>query len=168
MTVAEMLVAIAIIGTGLVALSAAIPLASYGIQEGSQLSTATFLANQRLEQVRNALWQAAQPPPPAVPIVPAADNLGVSVPATAAPTNGAVTTFPDENPVPAPYTNYTRTVRVTDCSVNPGCGIVPLTPSLADLRQVTVTVSYRPMTGVGVAPAGTTKSAIVTLYITKR
>jgi hypothetical protein len=31
-----------------------------------------------------------------------------------------------------------------------------------------VTVSYWPMTGVGVAPATSTKSAIVTMYITKR
>ena len=52
MTVAEVLIAVVIIGVGLVALSSAIPLAAYGIQEGNQLSTATFLANQRLEQIR--------------------------------------------------------------------------------------------------------------------
>ncbi len=61
MTVAEVLIASAIIGTGLVALSAAIPLASYGLQEGSQLSTASFLATQRIEQVRNARWEAGPP-----------------------------------------------------------------------------------------------------------
>jgi hypothetical protein len=37
-----------------------------------------------------------------------------------------------------------------------------------DLRRVTVTVTYRPMTGVGVAPVGTTKPAMVTMYIAKR
>ena len=57
MTIAEVLIASAIIATGLVALSAAIPLASYGLQEGNQLSTATFLATERMEQVRNASWR---------------------------------------------------------------------------------------------------------------
>jgi len=36
------------------------------------------------------------------------------------------------------------------------------------MRQVTVTVSYRPMTGVGVSAAGSTKSAIVTMFLAKR
>ncbi len=160
MTLVEILIAVAIIGTALVALSAAIPLAAYGIQEGNQLSTATFLANQRMEQVRYALWQAS----------PVKDCLGVSASATAAPVAATgcgaanTVTFPDELPVPAPYASYNRTVRVTDCSVAPGCsGIVN-----ADLRQVTATVSYRPMTGIGLAAAARTKSAVVTMYITKR
>ena len=164
MTVVEILVAVAIIGVGLVALSAAIPLAAYGIQEGNQLSTATFLANQRLEQSRNATWQAAQPAP-AVPALAAVDKLGVSSPDTAAPVgDGGVITFPDETPIGAPYAGYTRTVRIRSCDVGLGCGTI----IHADLRQVTVTVSYRPMTGIGVAPAGTTKSAVVTMYIAKR
>lgn len=155
MTVAEVLIASAIIGTGLVALSAAIPLASYGLQEGNQLSTATFLATQRMEQVRNARWEAG---------LPLTDDLGVSANGTTAPVRGAVTTFPDEAPIGEPYASYRRTVRIMDCGAGAGCsGIVN-----ADLRQVTVTVSYRPMTGVGVAPATSTKSAVVTMYITKR
>ncbi len=129
MTLAEVLIAVAIIGVGLVALSSAIPLAAYGIQEGNQLSTATFLANQ------------------AAPVG-----------------DGGVTTFPDEVPLGAPYDGYTRTVRITSCDVGLGCGGIVH----ADLRQVTVTVSYRPMTGIGVAPAATTKSAVVTMYVTKR
>ena len=153
-TLTEIMIAVAIIGVGLVALMSAIPIAAYGIQEGSQLSTATFLANQRMEHFRNATWQAAPP----------VDNLGISADSTTAPVSGAVTTFPDENPVGAPYTGYTRTVRITNCGVAPGCsGIVD-----AGLRQVTVTVSYRPMTGIGVAPAGTAKATLITMYITQR
>lgn len=158
MTVAEILIAIAIIGVGLVALSSAIPIAAYGIQEGNQLSTATFLANQRLEQVRNALWRAN-------PTV--VDNVGISASATAAPVSGATVTFPDEtaggNPISG-YGNYSRTVRVTDCSVGAGCSSVVN----ADLRQATVTVSYRPMTGVGMAATAATKSVVLTMYIAKR
>jgi prepilin-type N-terminal cleavage/methylation domain-containing protein len=151
MTLAEILVAIAIIGIGLAALAAAIPLAGYGIQEGSQLSTATFLANARLEQARNATWTAT----------PAADNLGVSSGDTA-PQSGGVTTLPDETPVAAPYSAYTRRVRIVNCGAGAGCGgIVD-----ANLRQVTVTVTYTPLTGIGQSP--TTKAATVTILIAKR
>jgi hypothetical protein len=36
------------------------------------------------------------------------------------------------------------------------------------MRQATVTVSYVPMTGVGGAAAGATKSAVVTLIISQK
>jgi hypothetical protein len=53
-------------------------------------------------------------------------------------------------------------VRVTSCAA--GCnGIAD-----AGLRQVTVTVSYRPMTGQGLAPDGTAKPATITMYIARR
>ena len=165
LTLTEIMLAVAIISVGLAGLLSAIPIAAYGIQEGRQLSTATFLANQRVEQVRNATWQAAWPPPPDPATVPPVDTLGVSAPITTAPVgDGGAVTFPDENPVAGPYAGYTRTVRITDCAVAPGCnGIVS-----AGLRQITVTASYRPMTGIGVAPAGTSKSAVITMYITQR
>jgi len=153
MTVVEVMVAVVILGVGLAALSSAIPIAAYGIQEGNQLSTAVFLANQRMEQVRNSTWQAS----------PAVDKLGVSASSTSAPVSGEVTTFPDESSVAAPYTGYRRTVRICDVGVGWCNGTV-----YTGLRQVTVTVSYRPMTGVGVAAASTTKSAIVTMYISQR
>lgn len=166
MSLAEILVACVIIGIGLVGLLSAIPMASYGLQEGRQLSTATFLANQRLEQVRNAAWTSTPLPPP-----PPGGNdcLGKSASSTVAPTspacNGAaVTTFPDEAPLLPPYGDYTRTVRIIDCSVGAGCGGV----TDATLRQVTVAVSYRPATGVGVAASGTTKSAIVSMLVAQR
>jgi type II secretory pathway pseudopilin PulG len=155
MTLAELAIAVAIIGVALVALSSAVPIAAYGIQEGNQLSTATFLAGQRMEQARVALWQRNPP----------VDTLGVSVPAAAAPVGdrGAIT-FPDETPVAAPYAGYHRSVRITSCGVAPGCsGVIG-----AGLRQVTVTVTYRPMTGVGVAAAGAAKSAVLTMYIGQR
>ena len=155
MTVPEILAAVVVIMVALVALASAIPLSAYGIQEGSQLTTATFLANQRLEQVKLKQWT----------LKPVVDDVGVSASATAAPQKaGAITTFPDESPVAAPYTQFTRTVRITDCGIGAGCGGVVH----AGQRQVTVTVSYRPLTGQGQAAAGTTKSAIVTLVVAKR
>ena len=158
-TMIEILIAVAIIGVGLVALSSAIPIAAYGIQEGNQLSTATFLANQRLEQVRNAEWRAAQG------VAPAVDTLGLSPSDTAAPAgDGDLITFPDEIPLEAPFGGYTRTVRIAGCDEGGGCGGI-VSP---DLRQVTVTVTYQPMTGIGVAAPTATKSAIVTMYIARR
>ena len=56
MTVPEILAAVVVIMVALVALASAIPISAYGIQEGSQLTTATFLANQRLEQVKLKQW----------------------------------------------------------------------------------------------------------------
>lgn len=160
MSLAEILVASVIIAIGLVGLLSAVPVASYGIHEGRNLSTATFLANQRLEQVRNAVWTAS----------PANDCLGTSAPSTAAPTsaacNGAgVTAFPDEATMAAPYGDYTRTVRITDCGAGAGCGGIVYS---SDLRQATVTVSYTPMTGAGGVSTGSTKSAIVTMLVAKR
>ncbi len=154
MTLAEVLAAAALVGIGLVALASAIPLAAYGIQEGNQLSTATFLANQRMEQVRSASWATS----------PAVDNLGSSPSTSTAPQSGGATTFPDESPLAAPYSGYTRTVRIRDCSLAGGCSGV----QDPGLRQVTVTVTYAPMTGVGQAASGTTKSAIVTMLVSKR
>jgi hypothetical protein len=150
--------ATAIIGIGLAALAAAIPIAAYGIHEGNHLSTATFLANQRLEQIRNAAWEQG---------TPCADKVGVSASATVAPTStcaGAAVTFADETPLAAPYASHSRTTRITSCGVGAGCnGIVH-----GDLRQVTVTVTYQPMTGMGLSPTGTAKVTTVSMYLAKR
>src|SRR5262245_58497105 len=153
MTVAEMLAGAAVLGIGLVRLASAIPVAGYGIQEGNQLSTATFLANQRLEQVRVARWEGGL-----LPI----DKIGVSASATAAPMAGGVVTFPDESPMAAEHAQYNRRVRITDCGVGAGCaGIVD-----AGLRQIVVTVDYIPLTANGVATQR--KGAVVTMYLSQR
>jgi type II secretory pathway pseudopilin PulG len=157
MSLAEILIACVIVSVGLVGLLSAVPTASYGIQEGRQLSTATFLANQRLEQVRNAVWTQC----------PAVDTLGVSAPATVAPNVGALVTFPDESPMAAPYTDYTRTVRITDAQPGDPCVGGVGGPNVG-LRQIVVTVSYRPSTATGLAAAGSTKSAIVTIMAAER
>ncbi len=165
MSLAEILIACVIIAVGLVGLLSAVPTASYGIQEGRQLSTATFLANQRLEEVSKAQWIQCRDEDGAGGAAPTTvDFLGVSAPATAAPTDALATvTFPDESPMAAPYGDYTRTVRIIDLQPADPCG----GPNYG-LRQVVVTVSYRAMTGAGLAAGGTTKSAIVTMLIAEQ
>lgn len=128
-TLPEILIATVLIGLGLVGVMIVVPVAAVGIQDGSQTSLATFLAQQRLEEARHRTWTAAE------------DCLGVSASATDEPapagTCGGSTaaTFTDEAPVTG-YTQYSRVTRITD--VEDG------------LRRVTVTVSYQPITGTGV------------------
>jgi hypothetical protein len=154
MSLAEILVASTLVGVGLTGLLSAVPLAGYGLHEGQSLSTATFLASQRLEEVRSAQWTQS----------PVADSLGVSASSTTAPVAGAGVTFPDEAPMAAPYAGYTRTVRITDCGVGPGCGGI----INSGMRQVVVSVSYTPVTGTGQAAAGTTKTATISLLMAQR
>src|SRR5207253_7601218 len=107
----------------LLGLASIVPISSYGIQEGNQISTAAFLAEQRLEQVKTAVWTAN----------PAVDCLGVSSNAslggnfppttytgTCHPTPGGAprTSFPDKPPsanqAASPRTALAnRTVRST-------------------------------------------------------
>ena len=165
MTLAEILVATVIISVGLVGLAIVIPLSSYGVHEGNALSTATFLAEQRLEEVRNADWTA-------VPAVTDCIGLGdAAAPTTttctrAVPTSctsgTACTTYPDEADV-AGYTGYSRQVRVLDC-LTVGCAGI----NNADMRLVRVTVSYRPISGVGGSAATAAKSAVLELLVTRR
>jgi prepilin-type N-terminal cleavage/methylation domain-containing protein len=157
-TLAEVLVAAVIITLAFVALGRMVPLAGYGVQQGYQASTATFLADQKLELIKDVPWVSA----------PANDCLGVSASATAAPTvpatatctfgvttvngGGALPWAADENSTAITnFSGYARQVRVTDCGSGAGCmGIVD-----AGMRLVTVIVSYTPMTGIGTATSAT-------------
>jgi hypothetical protein len=149
---AEVLAAVALIAIGLAALASAIPVAGAAVSEGAKLSTATFLAGARLEEVRAAAWSTAPP----------LDRLGVSGAALSAPQNGGTTTFADEAPLPDPFAGYSRQIRILHCGLPPGCGAV----ISARLRQVTVTVTYRPVTPSGVAPLDKTVS--ITTLVAER
>jgi len=146
LTLAEIVVAVAIVGVGLVGLAVVIPVSSYGVQEGGQLSTATFLGEQMIERARAAAWSAD----------PALDCLGVSAgdaaprPSEATCHGAGTTQFPDETRGVPGHAAYERVVRVTGCEVAPGCAGV----TGAGLRRVTVTVRYTPLAaGGGLAPS---------------
>ena len=144
-TLAEVLIAAAILALGLAALMSVVPVASYAVQDGNQTTTATFLAQQRLEQVRNATWDATT------------DCVGLSPNATSAPApspagncGATAVTYPDEAAVTG-FAQYGRTVRITDCGVTP-CGAV----TSSAMRLVTVTVTYRPLSAAGGSNSNTT------------
>jgi prepilin-type N-terminal cleavage/methylation domain-containing protein len=174
MTLAEVLVALPIITIGLLALLSAIPLSTYAIQDGSQTSTATFLANQRLEQVRNTQWSAQCQVDVATALVVAGpaivnDKVGVSTPSTAAPKDpSAVVTFADESPMAAPYAGYSRQVRITDSvAAAPVCTAAGVMSGTA-MRAVTVTVTYTPLSATGKNAVSGSRSVAVHMQIAQR
>jgi hypothetical protein len=149
---AEVLAAVAVVAIGLSALISVLPVAGAAVSEGAKLSTATFLAGARLEEVRAAAWSAAPP----------VDRLGVSGAPLSPPQSGGMTTFADEAALPDPYGGYSRQVRVLDCGLPPGCGAV----TSGRVRQVTVTVAYRPVTVSGLAALD--KTVFVTTLVAQR
>ncbi len=171
-TVAEVLIAAVIITMAFVALATIVPISTYGVQEGNQATTATFLADQKLEQIRILPWTAS----------PANDCLGISASSTEAPkvppgaacTMGATTvaaggTAPglaDESSTAITgFAGYSRDVRVTDCGAVGGC----FTPAITDsaMRRVTVTVTYTPLSASAGAVAGS-KSVQIQMVVTQR
>jgi len=165
LTLAEILVATVVISIGLVGLAVVIPLSSYGVHEGNAMSTATFLAEQRLEEVRNASWTTTPS---------ANDCLGSGTGAaptssictrtqpTACTSGTACTTFADESAVTG-YSGYSRNVRITDCGVTACAGVTN-----AAMRLIRVTVSYKPISGVGASATGAQKSAVLEMIMARR
>jgi prepilin-type N-terminal cleavage/methylation domain-containing protein len=174
MTLAEVLVALPIITIGLLALLSAIPLSTYATQEGRQTSTATFLANQRLEQVRNAQWSTTCQINGATGLVTAGaavvtDKVGVSASPTTAPKDpSAAVTFADESSIAAPYTGYSRQVRIIDSVVAAATCDAAGNMSGTGIRQVTVTVSYTPLSATGTNAVSGARSVSVTMQVAQR
>jgi Tfp pilus assembly protein PilE len=167
MTVAEVIIALGIITVGLLALIAAMPISTSQIGEANLKTTATFLVQQRLEQLKNAKWTTA----------PASDTLG------GAGSNGtaAVAEWPDEDYHTIAFPGaancgatdrsggcrFRRQVRITDCSVVSCSGIATATTSVNTVRQVTVTVFFFPLAGTGMTQA-TEESVQFTTLMAKR
>jgi prepilin-type N-terminal cleavage/methylation domain-containing protein len=147
LTLVEVLLAVAIVGVALAGLGVVIPVAIHGVQEGNQLSAATFLAEQTMERVRSSAWTAA----------PAVDCLGFSA-GDAAPIpigttcGGSIESpFPDETGGVSGHPQYQRTVRIAGCDISPCAGV-----TTAGLRLVEVAVAYTPLTARGVSVAAKT------------
>jgi len=141
LTLAEVLPALALLSIGLVAMISLLPPAASGIHEGEHRSRATFLASQRLEQIRHA--------------------VGRSEPDTD-PLRDAHAVFPDEPSLTAPHAAFSRSVRILDCGLPLGCSGI----QSPGVRQVSVTVDYpgAPVS-VGAAHRGV---VVLTTYIGPR
>jgi hypothetical protein len=162
MTVAEVMISIGIITVGLLSLLAAMPLSTSGIAESNLKTTATFLVQQRLEQIKTATWTT----------VPATDEIG----GAGSDGTAAIAQWPDEGygtigfPGAAACAGdrsggcrFRRQVRIMDCSVV-GCSGVPTGTTAANtLRQVTVTVFFSGVSGAGTTAPGEEAVQIITL-----
>jgi hypothetical protein len=167
MTVVEVIIALGIVTVGLVALIAAMPLSTSLIGESNLKTTGTFLAQQRMEQIKNAQWTAA----------PLVDNLGGG----GSDGTAAVAQWPDEDYDTIAFPGaancgatdrsggcrFRRQVRISDCSVVSCSGIPIGTVNINTLRQVTVKLFFRPLAGTGMTQATEESVRLVTL-ITQR
>lgn len=169
-TLPEVLLAALIITIAFVTLLSVIPYSSAAVQSGNQTSTATFLADQKLEEAKHVPWTST----------PDMDCLGYSngnnAP-TVSPgkscTLGGVVMNPgqplpwavDQNATQIPnFGGYSRTVRITDCTAVGSC--FPLIGDGA-MRLVTVSVTYTPgvsTTSTAVSP----KTVRVSMLIAQR
>ena len=179
MTVVEVIIALGVLTVGLVALIAAMPLSTSLIGQSNLKTTATFLAQQRMEQIKNAQWTKCYPNSPPPCPGPPPDTLG------GAGSNGtaAVAQWPDEDYDTIAFPGaancgatdrsggcrFRREVRIADCSTVV-CSEISTATSVAagdTLRQVTVTVYFRPLAGTGMTQATEESVQFVTL-IAKR
>src|SRR5436853_6478845 len=150
-TLVEVLLAAMIITVAFGTLRSVIPYSTAAVQSGNQTSTATFLANQNLEEAKSIPWTST----------PDNDCLGVG--AGAAPTvpagksctlgavnvgaGGALTWFADQNSAAITgFNGYSRTVRITNCAVTACSGI-----HASAMRLVAVAVTFQPMTSTSTA-----------------
>jgi hypothetical protein len=125
------------------------------VVEAHLKTTATFLALQRLEELKNRQWTALT------------DTLG------GAGLDGAAAVAPWGDEAydsiivgTARYPRFRRVTRITDCS-RAACGALAATPSLAALRQISVTVFFLPITGSG--QTGTSEESVsLTTLVARR
>ena len=139
-TLVEILLAVSIISVALVGLAVVIPVSIYGVQDGNQLSTATFLAEQMLERARAATWTATPP----VDCLGASTGNAAPLPSGASCHGVLTTAFPDEAGGVNGYPQYRRTIRISSCVTTPCAGV-----ATAGMRLVEVAVAYTPLTGTG-------------------
>ena len=165
-TLAEVLIAAMIITIAFVALLTVIPYSTSAVQSGNQTSTATFLANQKLEEAKNIPWTSTPDNDclgvgaGAAPTVPAGKSCTLGAVNVAA--TGALPWFADQSSTAiAGFSGYSRTVRITNCGVTPCAGITD-----SGMRLVAVAVTFQPLTSTTTAAAAKTIS--VSMIIAQR
>ena len=126
-TVAELLAAIFVISLGLVAVGAGFATAIQGVETGRQQTTATFLAEQRMEQVRAGLLGNS--------LVGCMGFANITAACFPAQAYGTIANAP----------GYRSTVTITDC---PGVACVPA--GTISRKRVDVEVFYQPIVAWGV------------------
>lgn len=133
-TLAEVLVAVLIIMVGLVAVASGFQYATSGVATGRGETIATFLAEQRVEQLKTVAMTNYDPPYPGLSLATGTTTTEFCSGSTCQAT--AITGT----------TSYTRVTTITDITTEAGrcTGVTPLL-----CKRIRVTVTYRPVTSSG-------------------
>ncbi len=133
-TLAEVLVAVVIIMVGLVAVASGFQYATSGVATGRGETIATFLAEQRMEQIKTVAMTNYDPPYPGLSLATGTTTTEFCSGSTCQAT--AITGT----------TSYTRVTTITDITTDAGrcTGVTPLL-----CKRIRVTVTYRPVTSRG-------------------
>ena len=143
-TLTEVLVATFIIVIGLVAVASGFQFATAGVATGRGETVAIFLAEQRVEMLKNAAMTAFTSSPLLSTTGPGA---GVTTEFCQATNIGATST----NCQAAAFTggpSYQRVTTVVDSGNGTTCGTAPAAPPIL-CKRVHVRVTYRPVTSGG-------------------
>ena len=138
-TLVEILVAIAILMVGLVAVMQWFPLGTAGVETGRRQSTGVFLAEQKIEQIK--AWSLGAAANQGFATVAAGGTCFAAGPCN----NDAFNTIPG-------YPGYSRTVTIT--CINGGPPPVAAACAGGTVRVVRVQVQYRRVTDRGVLTGG--------------
>jgi prepilin-type N-terminal cleavage/methylation domain-containing protein len=155
----EVLVASTIIAVGFAGLAGMVALSSYAVREGRYRSVAVALADERAEQMHAVRWDGTgdclglSPSPAFPPVTDDCPGQGAGFPP-----------FPDEGvgDLAPPFEQFARAARVLTCT----SGICPVIS--ADLRLVTVTVSYAPTSGLGGNASGADQAIMISRLVGRR
>ena len=150
-TLVELLVAVAILMIGLVAVMQWFPLGTAGVETGRRQSTGVFLAEQKIEQIK--AWALSTCPGPPGCAVPQGFATVIKPGGTCA--NAGNPCADDVFNSILGYAGYSRTV------------IVQNGPT-ANTRLVRVTVSYRRVTSAGVSTGATVGTVSVETLVGQR
>lgn len=144
LTLIEILVALAIIMIGLVAIMQWFPVGTQGMDTGRRQSTAVFLAEQKIEQIRS--WALSTAAGQGFSTVDAGGLCFTA--ADGACRNDGFATIPG-------YPEFSRTVTVQCVNSGPPPTVVASPcPASATSRLVRVQVAYRQVTAVGIFGGG--------------
>ncbi len=146
-TLAEVLVATVIIVVGLVAVATGFQYGTSGVATGRGETTATFLAEQRIEQLKTVAMTNFDPPYPGLSLA-----AGTTTEFCQTSTIGATGSNCQAAAITG-TTSYTRVTTITDITTEAGrcTGVAPLL-----CKRIRVNVTYRPVTTRGDVSQGRT------------
>jgi prepilin-type N-terminal cleavage/methylation domain-containing protein len=150
-TLVEVLVATVVIMVGLVAVASGFQYATSGVATGRGETVATFLAEQRIEQLKTVAMTNYAGPWPSGPSLQGGTALNNPVTTTefCQSSNIGATSSNCQGSAITNAASYTRVTRIWDAgaTLNLGAGCTGTTPLLC--KRIQVSVSYRPVTSQG-------------------